>query len=1124
MDTDRNLLFGVLALQVDLITGTQFAEACSAWAANKSGSLAELLVARGWLRPADRTDVEKLLERKLNKHLGNARASLAEVTTDGVRQSLAGIADPDIRVTLDAPTPPPGHVLVATTDYVPETGDRYTRSRLHATGGIGRVWLAHDAHLGRDVALKELRPERACQPTIWARFLKEAQITGQLEHPGIVPVYEVGRQTEDHAPFYTMRFVRGRTLSEAAKTYHARRSRGEAGPLELRDLQTAVIGVCNAIAYAHSRGVLHRDLKPQNAILGDYGEVIVLDWGLAKVIGEAEGDALPVAVETDDDTGSRTVAGQVLGTPAYMAPEQAEGRLDLLDARTDVYGLGAILYEVLAGKPPFVGSDTATVLRRVTHEPPIPPRAVVSEVSRSLNAVCMKALAKRPVDRYASVKDLAEDLKHILADEPVTACRERFVSRAGRWIRRHRTFTAATAVLLIVGTVGFGLSTLFVNRQRARAEENARIARGAVDDMYTQVAEKWLAQEPRLEDVQREFLEKALRFYEREAQSEDPSAEVRREVGKAARRAADIQARLGDSATADASFHRAVSVLESIPQDDQARLELAVTYNGHGWFLWTHGRSADEAVQRALEIGEELVDRRPDILLARIVVAGAHSRLGIIYAARGRFAEAEASHRRCLAIRTNIGKNDLLDPADLAGEARTHANLVRVLRQVGRFREADAESNRAVELVAALVAEFPRNPVFRSDLVSHLDERANLLDQLGRRDEAVTHLRRSCMEADRLLADFPGSIEHQLQASVVHRDLANLVRDQGNPGAAEPDLRRAVEVSIELTRQYPDMPNHWRTLAVNRANLAGLLHSIGRAVDAEPEYDRALAIIDNLVTRFPDFLDYRLLQTLYRSKCAFLLRVTGKFPESDIAYGRAITEVETLVRDFPGLPEPRASLASVYRQAAEVRGLLKPPQDPNPYFDRAIREAEDLANEYDIPAYHMAAASSLAEQARYALNHGSPDRVRTLLERSNRHLEPVLRAIPDDNESRYNRLRNFGLLAQLRAKAGDLAGADAMAREVETVANKAIEHYNAACSLSLAATAVQESATPLAERDLLAISFANRAIAQLRKSIVAGYRNASLIKIDPDLNAIRRRDDFQKLLAELETRLKAESK
>jgi serine/threonine protein kinase len=233
MDTDCNLLFGVLALQADLIDNEQFAKACLLWTAQKSRSLADILIEQHWLSENDRADVDRLVARKLKKHAGDVRASLAEVATDPVRSSLAAVADPDVRQSLAGMSTPqtPGPALVATTAHVPDSRDRYTLSRLHATGGIGRVWLARDATLARDVALKELRPERATDRAVWSRFLMEAQITGQLEHPGIVPIYEVSQRPEDKAPYYTMRFVRGRTLAEAIAAYHRRRADGTAGPM-----------------------------------------------------------------------------------------------------------------------------------------------------------------------------------------------------------------------------------------------------------------------------------------------------------------------------------------------------------------------------------------------------------------------------------------------------------------------------------------------------------------------------------------------------------------------------------------------------------------------------------------------------------------------------------------------------------------------------------------------------------------------------------------------------------------------------------------------------------------------------------------------------------------------------
>jgi PAS domain S-box-containing protein len=290
-------------------------------------------------------------------------------------------------------------------------GPRYGFTSIHATGGIGRIWLARDHQLAREVAIKELLPENAGDVKTVARFLREARLTGQLEHPGIVPVYELA--SRERTPFYAMRFVRGRTLGDAAHSYHVNRLKGREDPLEFISLLTAFAAVCNAVAYAHSRGVVHRDLKGDNVILGDFGEVIVLDWGLAKLVGqpdELETESIQTAPDGARDAGL-TVQGEVMGTPAYMAPEQAEGRLNDIDQRTDVFGLGAIFYEILTGQPPFVGRDTMEVLRQAIRGEPASPRAFWPEVPAALEEICLKAMAKDPRQRYTSASDLAHEVQ-----------------------------------------------------------------------------------------------------------------------------------------------------------------------------------------------------------------------------------------------------------------------------------------------------------------------------------------------------------------------------------------------------------------------------------------------------------------------------------------------------------------------------------------------------------------------------------------------------------------------------------------------------------------------------------------------------------------------------------------
>jgi serine/threonine protein kinase/formylglycine-generating enzyme required for sulfatase activity len=341
--------------------------------------------------------------------------------------------------------------------------EKYEYLQALGAGGMGEVVRAWDRDLHRFVAVKRLRSTSDSREPI-LRFVKEAQITGQLEHPNIVPIHDLGIDSQGRI-YFSLKLIEGESLKSIIEK---RKTTQELSPgVRYKDVYSPLrmieifISVCQAVAYAHAKGVIHRDLKPDNIMLGRYGEVLVVDWGIAKVI---DGKIAPEDQKTipmtalSDLAPEASMEGSVAGTPAYMPPEQALGRVFSIDARSDVYALGAVLYNVIAGRPPYEGSSTLEVLRKVQTSPskPLATGTVgFHPVPRELKAICAKAMSREPEQRYATAEELRNDLQAYLEHMPVQACPMTPWQRFQKWLKRNRkqaqigAIAALTAILLL---------------------------------------------------------------------------------------------------------------------------------------------------------------------------------------------------------------------------------------------------------------------------------------------------------------------------------------------------------------------------------------------------------------------------------------------------------------------------------------------------------------------------------------------------------------------------------------------------------------------------------------------------------------------------------------------------
>jgi serine/threonine protein kinase/tetratricopeptide (TPR) repeat protein len=842
-------------------------------------------------------------------------------------------------------------------------------------GGMGVVYQARQRGLDRIVALKMILPPHGERER--ARFRTEAEATAKLSHPNIVAIYEVGQ--EGDLPFLSMEFVAGKGLDKLLAD----------APMAPRAAASLLLTLARAVSYAHEQGIVHRDLKPANIMLAADAMPKITDFGLAREVATAQ-----VVAKGLSETPASVA---IVGTPSYMAPEQCDSSGSIGPA-ADIYSLGAILYETLTGRPPFRGQTALDILDLVRSQEAVPPSRLAPKISRDLETICLKCLAKQPKQRYASAADLAEDLRRFLAGQPVRARPVPRIEHAMRWCQRNplpAALAGGIALLLVAGTAVSTSLAVWALNEKTSAAEHARHAEESAEQAGTSAQEEQAARElaeyrfaqaekaveqyldgiendARLKeadffDLRKQLLSSAMAFYEDFIQAKPGDAKLEAKRGRAYGRLALLRRQVGEHARSAADYRQMTSIFQKLAADFPAvpehRQNQARGHHGLSVQLRELGRPKEalDEVRQAIALQEDLVAALPTVAAYRQDLAKAHHMLGTLLFGLGNHEAAVSEYQQVFSLEQPLAEQFPTNPAYRLDLSRSHNNLANVLYSLGKRAEAVDEMRQALSLKLALVAEFPKVAAYRQDLASSRFNLGHVFNELRQTAEAEAEHRQAMALRKSLADEYPTVPAYRLDLARSHYHLGRLLRND-KPLEAETELQKALTLRTKLNAEVFGVPEYRADLATSHAGLGSIHRALGKLAEATTGFQNAIDVWLPLLEEFPELHTHRSSMASHMNSLAILLRENGKLVEARQMHNQAIEHRLRLLNAASDRRFYASSLRSYYKELAETALVQKDHAEVVDAAGRMAKLRPDVASDRELAAQFLSRCVTLAKQ------------------------------------------------------------------------------------------------------------------------------------------------------------------